>query len=165
MNTLDIVILLLFIPGMVRGISKGFLEQIISLAGIVASVWLAYKFSTLVAGYIKNYLTVSDAVLNVISYVVIILTTLLLVIIIAKIATKVADMASLGWLNRLLGFVFSICTSAVVIGLLVIIFDTINQRFQLVTSPVLQDSVLYGHLKDLGDLVFPYLKQLPKLFP
>lgn len=165
MNTLDIVILLLFIPGIVRGISKGFLEQIISLAGIVASVWLAYKFSTLVAGYIKNYLSVSDGVLNVISYVLIIIITLLLVIIVAKIATKVADMASLGWLNRLMGVVFSILTSAVIIGLLVIIFDTINQRFQLVTSPVLQDSVLYGHLRDLGDMVFPYLKQLPKLFP
>lgn len=165
MNTLDIVILLLFIPGIVRGISKGFLEQIISLAGIVASVWLAYKFSTLVAGYIKNYLSVSDGVLNVISYVLIIIITLLLVIIVAKIATKVADMASLGWLNRLMGVVFSIFTSAVIIGLLVIIFDTINQRFQLVTSPVLQDSVLYGHLRDLGDMVFPYLKQLPKLFP
>ncbi len=165
MNTLDIVILLLFIPGIVRGISKGFLEQIISLAGIVASVWLAYKFSTLVAGYIKNYLSVSDGVLNVISYVLIIIITLLLVIIVAKIATKVADMASLGWLNRLMGVVFSIFTSAVIIGLLVIIFDTINQRFQLVTSPVLQGSVLYGHLRDFGDMVFPYLKQLPKLFP
>ena len=29
MNTLDIVILLLFIPGIVRGLSKGFLEQAI----------------------------------------------------------------------------------------------------------------------------------------
>ena len=41
MNTLDIVILLLFIPGIIRGITKGFLEQAISLAGIVLSVYRA----------------------------------------------------------------------------------------------------------------------------
>ena len=45
MNTLDIVILLLFIPGIIRGLSKGFLEQAISLAGVVLSVYLAYRFS------------------------------------------------------------------------------------------------------------------------
>ena len=44
MNTLDIVILLLFIPGIVRGISKGFIEQVISLVGIVLSAYLAFKF-------------------------------------------------------------------------------------------------------------------------
>ena len=30
-------------------------------------------------------------------------------------------------------------------------------------SNVLQDSVLYGHLKDFGYFVFPYMKQLLSL--
>ena len=32
MNVLDIVILLLFLPGIIRGLSKGFIEQAVSLA-------------------------------------------------------------------------------------------------------------------------------------
>ena len=35
-----------------------------------------------------------------------------------------------------------------------------SPKFELVKSEILQDSVLYGHLKDFGYFVFPYLKQL-----
>ena len=41
MNVLDIIILLLFLPGIIRGLTKGLIEQAVSLAGIVASVWAA----------------------------------------------------------------------------------------------------------------------------
>ena len=46
MNTLDIILLILFIPGLIRGMSKGFIEQAVSLVGIVLSVYLAFRFSS-----------------------------------------------------------------------------------------------------------------------
>ncbi len=160
MNTLDIVILLLFIPGIIRGLSKGFLEQAISLVGVVLSVYLAYHFSDFACDIIKNYITVSETVLNVIGFAAILVVVLLLVMLLSKLVTKVAEMASLGWLNKVLGLVFALCTTALVIAILIILFDTVNVKFELVKSTILQDSVLYGHLKDFGYFVFPYLKQL-----
>ena len=160
MNTLDIVILLLFIPGIIRGLSKGFLEQAISLVGVVLSVYLAYHFSDFACDIIKNYITVSETVLNVIGFAAILVVVLLLVMLLTKLVTKVAEMASLGWLNKVLGLVFALCTTALVIAILIILFDTVNVKFELVKSTILQDSVLYGHLKDFGYFVFPYLKQL-----
>ena len=85
---------------------------------------------------------------------------LLLVMLLSKLVTKVAEMASLGWLNKVLGIVFALGTTALVIAILIILFDTVNVKFELVKSNILQDSVLYGHLKDFGYFVFPYLKQL-----
>lgn len=160
MNTLDIVILLLFIPGIIRGLSKGFLEQAISLVGVVLSVYLAYHFSDFACNIIKQYITVSETVLNVIGFAVVLVVVLLLVMLISKLVTKVAEMASLGWLNKVLGIVFALGTTALVIAILIILFDTVNVKFELVKSNILQDSVLYGHLKDFGYFVFPYLKQL-----
>lgn len=160
MNTLDIVILLLFIPGIIRGLSKGFLEQAISLVGIVLSVYLAYHFSDFACNIIKQYITVSETVLNVIGFAVVLVVVLLLVMLLSKLVTKVAEMASLGWLNKVLGIVFALGTTALVIAILIILFDTVNVKFELVKSNILQDSVLYGHLKDFGYFVFPYLKQL-----
>ena len=160
MNTLDIVILLLFIPGIVRGLSKGFLEQAISLVGVVLSVYLAYRFSDFACDIIKNYITVSETVLHVIGFAAVLVVVLLLVMLLSKLVTKVAEMASLGWLNKVLGLVFALCTTALVIAILIILFDTVNVKFELVKSTILQDSVLYGHLKDFGYFVFPYLKQL-----
>ena len=160
MNSLDIVILLLFIPGIIRGLSKGFLEQLISLGGIVLSVYLAYKFADFACNIIKDYITVSETVLHVIGFAAVLIAVLLVVVLLAKLVTKVAEMASLGWLNKTLGLVFSLAVTALVIAVLIILFDTVNVKFELVNSPVLQESVLYGHLKDLGYFVFPYLKQL-----
>ena len=85
---------------------------------------------------------------------------LLVVMFVAKLITAAVEKASLGWLNKVLGLVFSIAVSAVVIGLIIIMFDTVNVKFGLVKGPVLQESLLYGALKDFGYFVFPYLKQL-----
>ena len=160
MNTLDIVILLLFIPGIVRGLSKGFLEQAISLVGVVLSVYLAYKFSGFACDILQNYITVSETVLHVIGFTAVLVLVLVLVMLLSKLVTKMAGMASLGWLNKVLGIAFALCTTALVIAILIILFDTVNVKFELVKSPILQESVLYGHLKDFGYFVFPYLKQL-----
>lgn len=78
MNTLDIVILLLFIPGIIRGMSKGFLEQIITLAGIVLSVYLAFKFSDVAGAWLGNYLKVSQTLLNILSFALVLAAVLLI---------------------------------------------------------------------------------------
>ena len=159
MNTLDIVILLLFVPGIIRGLTKGFLEQGLSLAGIVLAIWLAYHYSQQAGQWIQQYITVPEKVLPILGFVAILIVTLLVVILLAKLTTKIVEMAALGWLNKALGLVFALGVTALVLGLLAIVFDTLNLRFGLVKSPILQDSVLYGYLKDLGSIVFPYLKQ------
>lgn len=160
MNALDIVILLLFIPGIIRGISKGFIEQAVSLAGIVASVWMAFKFSSLVSEKLSAYINVSDTVLKIVSFIVILIAVSIVVMLIAKLLTGLFKMANLGWMNRLLGFLFAVALSAIIIGLVAILFDTVNEKFEFVKSPVLTESVLYGALRDLGYTVFPFLKEL-----
>jgi membrane protein required for colicin V production len=160
MNTLDIVILVLFIPGIIRGISKGFLEQAITLVGIILSVYLAFQFSGPACAKLSQYITVSETVLSILSFAAVLVVVLLIVLFFAKLITAAVEKASLGWLNKVLGLVFSIAVSAVIIALIIIMFDTVNVKFGLVKSPVLQESLLYGALKDFGYFVFPYLKQL-----
>lgn len=159
MNTLDIVILLLFVPGIIRGLTKGFLEQGISLAGVVLAIWLAFHFFHQASLWLQQYITVPEKALPILGFVSILVGVLILVILLAKLTTKIVEMATLGWLNKALGLVFALAATALVLGLLAIVFETLNLRFGLVKSPILQDSVLYGYLKDLGNIVFPYLKQ------
>lgn len=160
MNTLDIVLLLCFLPGVIRGLSKGFLEQAVSLVGIFVSVWAAFHFSELACTWIQPYLQVSETVLHVIGFALVLVVVSVVALILAKLLTKLFEMAMLGWLNKLLGVVAAILVTALVVGVLIILFDTINVKFALVKPETLSDSVLYGMLKDFGYFVFPYLKQL-----
>ena len=158
MATLDIILLCCFIPGIIRGISKGFLEQALALAGIVLSVWAAFRFSSLVCTWLKPYVDVSETTLNVISFALILIAISLLVLLVAKLLTKVAELAMLGWLDKILGLVFALAVNALVIGVFIILFDTVNAKFGLVKPEVLDGSIVYTSLRDLSYLVFPYLK-------
>ena len=158
MATLDIILLCCFIPGIIRGISKGFLEQALALGGIVLSVWAAFRFSTLVCAWLKPYVELSETTLNVISFALILVVVSLLVYLVAKLLTKVAEIAMLGWLNKTLGLVFALAVNALVIGVFIILFDTINTKFGFVKPEVLDASIVYTSLRDLSYIVFPYLK-------
>ena len=160
MATLDIVLLLCFIPGIIRGLSKGFLEQALALAGIVVSVWAAFRFSSLVCTWLQPYLEVSETILNVVAFALILIAVSLGVLLLARLLTKVVEMAMLGWLNKALGLLLAVAVNALVVGVVIVLFDTINVHTQLVKPETLDSSVLYTALKNLSYTVFPYLKQL-----
>ena len=158
MATLDIILLICFIPGIIRGISKGFLEQALSLVGIVLSVWAAFKFSALVCDWLKPYLSLSETILNVVAFALILVAVCLVVLIVAKLLTKVLEMSMLGWLDKILGLVFALVVNALLLGVFIILFDTLNLKFGFVKPEVLDGSVVYTTLRDFCYLVFPYLK-------
>ena len=158
MATLDIILLCCFIPGIIRGLSKGFLEQALALAGMVVSVWAAFHFSNLVCSWLKPYLDVSETLLNVISFAIILVGISVGVFLLAKLLTKVVELAMLGWLNKILGLVFALTVNALIIGIFIILFDTLNTKFGFVRDEVMDKAIVYTGLRDFCYLVFPYLK-------
>ena len=158
MATLDIILLICFIPGIIRGISKGFLEQALSLAGIVLSVWAAFKFSALVCGWLKPYLSLSETTLNVVAFALILIAVSIVVLLVAKLLTKVLEMSMLGWLDKILGLAFALVVNGLLLGVFIILFDTLNLKFGFVKPEVLDGSIVYTTLRDFSYLVFPYLK-------
>ena len=158
MATLDIILLICFIPGIIRGLSKGFLEQALSVAGIVVSVWAALKFSSLVCSWLKPYLSLSETTLSVVAFALILIAVCLAVLVVARLLTKVLEMSMLGWLDKVLGLAFALVINALLLGVFIILFDTLNLKFGFVKPEVLDASIVYTTLRDLCYLVFPYLK-------
>lgn len=160
MDTLDIIILICFIPAIIRGLQKGFIEQAVALVSLVLGAWLAFRFSSVVSGWLHPYLEVSETVLNVISFAVIVIAVVLILFLLGRLLTGIVNLVLLGWLDRLLGLVFAILKAALIIGLAVVLFDTLNLKFEFVKAEVLDVSVLYNPIKDLAYAIFPYLKEL-----
>jgi len=160
MSTPDIIILLCFLPAIISGITKGFIEQVVALLSLILGAWLAFKFSNVVGEWLKPYFEVSETVMHVISFAVIVIAVVLVLFFIGKILTGVTKLVMLGWLDRLLGLVFAILLAGLIIGIGIILFDTVNVKFELVDEAVLEESVLYGPIRDIAYTVFPYLKEL-----
>jgi membrane protein required for colicin V production len=84
----------------------------------------------------------------------------LVLFVLSKILTGVTKLVMLGWLDRLLGLVFALLKAGLLIGIAIILFDTLNVKFEFVEEKVLDESVLYAPIRDIAYVIFPYLKEL-----
>ena len=160
METLDIILLVCFVPSLVTGIRKGLVEQLVSLISIFAGVWAAFKFSVVIGEWLNGFMHTDQKIVNIRAFAVTVIITIFMLAAVGKLITKTLSLASLGWLNRLLGFVFALLKAAIVIGLLIFILDPVILKFGIVKPEVLNSSVVYTALRDLSLKVFPYLKEL-----
>ena len=160
MGTLDIILIVCFIPAIIRGISKGFIEQAIALISIFVGAWLGFHYGSTIAEWIAPYIHVEENILQIISFVVVVLFAVLILNLIGRFITRVLKLAMLGWVDRLLGLVFAILKAALILGLLILVFEALNAQFSLVKQETLDASVLYKAIKSIADTVFPYLKEL-----
>lgn len=160
MAILDIVLLLCFVPAIVKGLSKGLVNELISLASVIVGAWLAFKFSSTLAAWLSGYLQLDPKAVNVIAFAVIVILVILLLNLIGQLLTKVIQITMLGWLNRLLGMVFAILKTALILGLVIMVFAGINAKFGIVKPEVLDGTVVYNAIKNFAEAIFPYLKSL-----
>ena len=85
---------------------------------------------------------------------------MLLMGLIGKLIEKAVKIVMLGWLNKLLGVVFALFKAVLVIGLVIILLDAIYNLIPFFSSDTLKESILYRPIKDIANIVFPYLKEL-----
>lgn len=160
MHVLDLILLLLLIPAAVQGFTKGFVAQLVAFLAVLVGAWVAYHFSGPAAGMVQPWLEVSPAALQVVLFAVLFLGVVLVLNLIGKGIRAILKFAMLGWADKLLGVALGLLKAGIVIGLAVILFNTVNTKLELVSPDVLGQSVLYGPVKDIAYTVFPYLKEL-----
>ena len=160
MNTLDIILIICLSAALIEGLVRGFTEQIIALVSIIAGTWAAFKFSQLVCSMLQPYLQISEKVLYVIVFVLMIVVVILLLRLLGKVIKASIKFVMLGWLDRLLGALFALIKVSLIIGIVIILFNTINSSFHIVSESVMENSVIYGPMKRFAYGVFPYFKEL-----
>ena len=160
MNTLDIILLICFIPAIFQGLKKGFISQVVSIVSIFAGLWAAGEFSAPVSTWLGQYITVPEQTMKIIAFAVVLIAAFVVLGLVGRLIEGLFKLVMLGWLNKLLGVAFALLKNALIIGLLIIVFNSLNESFNLVQEPALNESVLYPHFKKIAFDVFPYIKDL-----
>lgn len=160
MNILDIVLLVCLIPAVIQGLRKGFIAQVVAIISLVLGGWLAYRFTSVVTEWLVQWISASGPALDIIAFILIFAIVVTILFLLGKILEASIKIILLGWLNRLLGLVFALFKYVLIIGLLVILFDSVNSRFDLVSDEYLDSSFMYSGIRSLSWSVFPYLKSL-----
>ncbi|MDR3189147.1 MAG: CvpA family protein [Prevotellaceae bacterium] len=156
MSIFDILLALLFCVAIYSGFKQGLIMQVVALLSIVLGVYLAAKFSSILAAWITGF-GVGTQTVAVISFTLAFIGVVILARLAGHIAQRIVHLALLGWLNRLLGVVFSVVKMALIISITLLIINTIDSQLRFMPRGQVNKSKLYVPLSRFAPSVFPYL--------
>lgn len=160
MSIVDIILLICFVPALISGIRKGFISQVISIVSLIGGVWVSYEFSEPVGAWLSQYIETTENVLKLISFIIIMIAVFAGLALVGKLLEGIINFVMLGWVNKLLGVVFALLKTGLIVGLVIMLFCSLNNSLHLVSEEILAESVLFTPLKNAAYTVFPYLKSL-----
>ena len=165
MGVIDIVLGALLLFGLIRGFSKGLFVEVASLIALVAGVYGAIHFSNFAADFLIEKVDWELKYINIVAFVITFVVIVVVIGMAGKALTKIADFAALGLINKLLGGIFGALKIAVILSVVLIVFDKFNKTIPFADEEDLESSVLYTHVKALVPVVLPYILEFENKEP
>jgi membrane protein required for colicin V production len=143
---LDLIFAVIVILAVIKGHQRGLIVGIFSFIAIIVGLAAAIKLSVVVARYIGATVKVSDEWLPIISFAVVFLIVVLLVRWGANVIQRTAEVAMLGWVNRIGGIILYLALYIAVFS--VLIFYT--EQVHLIKQETINKSVTYSFVSPWG---------------
>jgi membrane protein required for colicin V production len=144
--TIDILVAILIVMAVIKGYQRGLIVAAFSFIAVVIGLAAAMKLSAVAATYIGSAVKISSEWLPVISFAVVFLLVVLLIRLGAKAIEKTAQVAMLGWVNRLGGIVFYAAIYITVFS--VLLFYAV--QMELLKPETIKQSVTYSFVQPWG---------------
>tara|TARA_B100000686_G_scaffold72987_1_gene78708 strand:+ start:448 stop:1113 length:666 start_codon:yes stop_codon:yes gene_type:complete len=116
-NITDIIFLLILIVSFFIGYSRGFIKESLALLGWILSGWIAINYHSLLTIHIRQLIN-PQIIADAISFGVIFLSVVILTTLITHILSNNIKNSLLGPLDKLLGIIFSIIRSILIISII-----------------------------------------------
>jgi membrane protein required for colicin V production len=162
MGVIDIVLGALILFGLVRGFMKGLFVEVASLVALIAGVYGAIHFSSFAAEFLQTKTEWTEQTINITAFAVTFVIIVLAIGLAGKALTKLADFAALGIINKLAGGVFGALKIALILSIVLNVFDKLNNTITLLNDDTKQESVLYKPVKSLVPMIFPNILDISK---
>jgi membrane protein required for colicin V production len=157
MSYIDIILGLLLIFAAISGFRKGLIVELVSLAALILGIWGAIEFSGVTSEFLTENLNLKTEYLNIISFVVTFIVIVILVHIVGNVIDKIVETAMMGFLNKLAGMVFGVLKSALILSVILVIFDKIDEDVQILSPEAKTKSKLYTPMRNLAPSIFPFV--------
>lgn len=153
MNYLDIILGIVLLFGLFKGLKNGLLIEIASLIALILGVYGAIHFSYYAVDFLNEKVDWSEHAINLTAFAVTFIIIVVVITLAGRLLTKVASLAMLGIVNRILGGVFGLLKSAFILSVLIMFFSAMTNS--LIDEETREDSILYNTIKPLGPAFLP----------
>ena len=162
MNSLDIFILIPIAVGFVFGLFKGLVKELTSLAAIFLGIYFSKLFSPWLTGVLIKSFDFSIKMAQPMAYLLIFIGVVIVLLMIARVLDKMFESISLGGLNKLLGGLFGGLKYALILSVLLNVFEVIDSKFNIVEPETKSSSLVYLPMIHFGPKLWDDAKKLKK---
>jgi membrane protein required for colicin V production len=152
---IDVIILLCLGWGAFKGFRKGFIIQSFVVIALILGIWGGFALSGRLEPFLLRHFKMSEVVCSVISFIIVFLFIIIIVYVSGFLVTKVANAATLGLINRLAGAAFGMLANALVLSLVIILFNKLNDVKNFVPKETLDKTYLYRPVGKVAPAIFP----------
>jgi membrane protein required for colicin V production len=157
MNYIDIVLGILLILSAISGFKKGLVVELASLAALILGIWGAVKFSYITSEFLVENFNWSWDHLNIASFIITFVVIVILVHIVGSTVNKMVETVMLGFVNKLAGLVFGILRAALILSIILVVFDKIDEDMEILSSETKANSRMYEPIRNLAPTIFPFI--------
>lgn len=153
MSYLDLFFGMAIAWGAYSGFSKGLIKELASILGVIIGVFLAKNYYPYLDIKLKPIFESEAGFISILSAILIFLLTIMVFKIIAKFLTKFLKIIALGLLNRIIGSVFGIFKTVMLLCILVFIFSNINNVTGIIKAEKLSQSFFYSKIEKINSFI------------
>ncbi len=153
MGFIDIIIAALLVFGLIRGLRNGLFVELASLVSFFIGIYIAVKFSYVVGTFIGESKSA-----KVTAFVITLVLVVIAIHLLAKVFSGIASFVFLGWLNKLGGAVFATLKTALLLGIVLSLFQKVNLNNTIVSKETQEKSLFFNPLLKTSDVLLPVLK-------
>lgn len=157
MNYIDIILIVPLLWALYKGFKKGLVIEIASLLALILGIYGGVHFSEALSLLLKNKFDWQTPYLPIISFAIIFIGVVIVVYTIGKIIERFVDMVALGTINKFFGAIFGLAKSAVILIIIILIFDGFDKKMNIIPKEQKSKSLLYEPMKSIGVQALPYL--------
>ncbi len=158
MNYLDIILSLILFYGLFKGFTRGLIIEAASLLSIIVGILGALAFTPIIESLLSYFLSNEKLPSSIILFTVSLILIVLGVNFFARNLTKFIKLISLGGINKVLGGIFGVSKYVLLISVLFVFVDQFSFMFEYFESNLLEESVMFESLKNVGYYIIQLLE-------
>ncbi len=147
---IDIIFLLVVIGAFYSGFKQGIIYAVLSFIGIFVGVIAALNFSTFAGIWLVKNFNIPEAIIPVISFIVVLIVVIAAIKFVAYLAKKILQTISLNFVNKISGGVLYSILAAFLFSVL---FSFIDQ-YGFLTETLKAESQIYPYASTFGPVIF-----------
>jgi membrane protein required for colicin V production len=158
MNWIDFLIIAILGFGLIQGFMNGLVIEVAELAALVLGVWGAIHLSGWTAAKLSIWFDLQTAWLGIFAFALTFIVIVVCINLLGRLLDTMLKAVALGFVVRILGAVFGIVKTVIILSVVFVFLNTINQRRHFLPSDTIAKSYLYNPIADIVPAIFPVIE-------